>query len=157
MPDGRAILLTATGKDGRKTPVHHGRDESRSSRHLGYRQARRWVVSPDGKDIAVNDATGGLSLYRVDGRPSRAVEGLVLGDHLLAWTEDGRSLLVYRDGIPLRIERFELGDRAKGALENSRSSPTLPACITSALSWSPGTDGFGPTASTVRRLPSSGR
>jgi len=56
----------------------------------------------------VSDTAGGLRLYRVDGGPSRAVEGLVPGDHVLAWSQDGRSLLVCRDGIPLRIERLEL-------------------------------------------------
>jgi hypothetical protein len=49
-----------------------------------------------------------MRLYAVDGGPSRAVEGSVPGDHLLVWSQDGRSLLVYRDGIPLRVERLEL-------------------------------------------------
>jgi hypothetical protein len=72
-----------------------------------------FVVSPDGKEIALSDAAGGVKLYRVDGGPSRAVEGLVGGDHLLTWSEDGRSLLVTRDGIPMRIERFELATGRK--------------------------------------------
>jgi eukaryotic-like serine/threonine-protein kinase len=113
MPDGRAILLTATGKDGRKR-LYMTDETSRAPRAISDTgRPDDWVVSPDGKQIAVSDTAGGLRIYRVDGGPSQAVEGLVLGDHLLAWSDDGRSLLVYRDGIPLRIERFELATGRK--------------------------------------------
>ncbi len=113
MPDGRAILFSATGKDGQKR-LYIIDETSRAPRSISDTgRPDDWVVSPDGKEIALNDTAGGLRLYRVDGGPSRAVEGLVLGDHLLAWSEDGRSLLVTRGGVPLRIERFELATGRK--------------------------------------------
>ena len=108
MPDGRAILFTATEKDGRKR-LYIIDETSRAPRAISDTgRPDDWVVSPDGKDIALNDTAGGLRIYRVDGGTSRPVDGLVQGDHLLAWSEDGRSLLVTRGGIPLRVERFDL-------------------------------------------------
>jgi eukaryotic-like serine/threonine-protein kinase len=119
MPDGRAILLTASGKDGRKR-LYIIDETGKAPRAISDSgRPDEFVVSPDGREIALkefialNDTAGGLRLFRVDGGPSRAVEGLVLGDHLLAWSEDGRSLLVFRDGIPTRIERFELATGRK--------------------------------------------
>ena len=119
MPDGKSILFTATGKDGQKR-LYITDETSKAPRAISDSgRLDEFVVSPDGKEIALkefiplNDTAGGLRLYRVDGGPSRAVEGSVLGDHLLAWSEDGRSLLVYRDGLPVRIERFELATGRK--------------------------------------------
>ena len=119
MPDGKSILFTATGKDGQNR-LYITDETSKAPRAISDSgRPDEFVVSPDGKEIAVkefiplNDTAGGLRLYGVDGGPSRAVEGLVLGDHLLSWSEDGRSLLVFRDGIPVRIERFELATGRK--------------------------------------------
>jgi len=113
MPDGKSILFTANSKDGRKGL--YITDETSNAPHAIADSGRpdEFVVSPDGKEVALSDAAGGVKLYRVDGGPSRAVEGLVGGDHLLSWSEDGRFLLVTRDGIPLRIERFELATGRK--------------------------------------------
>jgi hypothetical protein len=107
-PDGEAILFTAKGKDGRKRlyVIDRTGENLRGLTDTG--TPDDWVVSPDGTEIALNDAAGGLRLYRLDGGPSRAVEGLAQGDHLLAWSNVGRFLFVSRDGIPLRIERFDL-------------------------------------------------
>ena len=119
MPDGKSIVFTATGTDGQKR-LYITDETSKAPRAISDPgRPDEFVVSPDGKEIALKesiilkDTASGLRLYRVDGGPSRAVEGLVLGDHLLAWSEDGRSLLVTRDGIPLRIERFELATGRK--------------------------------------------
>jgi Tol biopolymer transport system component len=113
VPDGKSILFTATGKDGQKS-LYITDGTSKAPRAISVTGTPDdWVVSPDGREIALNDAAGGLRLYPVDGGPSRAVEGLVLGDHLLAWSQDGRSLLVSRDGIPVRIERFDLATGRK--------------------------------------------
>jgi Tol biopolymer transport system component len=106
-PDGKSILFTATGKDGQKR-LYVTDDTNKAPRAItNTGTPEDWVVSPDGKEIAVNDAAGGLTLYLDDGGPSRAVVGLVPGDHLLAWNEDG-SLFVTPGGLPARIERFEL-------------------------------------------------
>jgi len=113
MPDGESILFTATGTDGRKG-LYITDETSKAPRVISDSgRPDEFVVSPDGKEIALSDAAGGVKLYRVDGGPSRAVEGLVGGDHLLTWSEDGRSLLVTRDGIPMRIEQFELATGRK--------------------------------------------
>jgi eukaryotic-like serine/threonine-protein kinase len=118
MPDGKSILFTATAKDGQKR-LYITDETSKAPRAISDSgRPDEFVVSPDGKEIALSDTAGGLRLYRVDGGPSRAVEGLVLGDHLLAWSKDGRSLLVTRDGIPVRIERFELSTGRKALWKN---------------------------------------
>jgi Tol biopolymer transport system component/tRNA A-37 threonylcarbamoyl transferase component Bud32 len=107
MPDGKSILFSAA-KDGRKR-LYIMDETSRAPRAISDTGSPdEFVVSPDGKEIALSDPAGGSRLYRVDGGPSRAVEGLVPGDHLLGWSQDGRSLLISRGGIPLRIERLEL-------------------------------------------------
>ena len=113
MPDGKSILFTATGKDGQKR-LYVTDETSQAPRAItDTGRPDDWVVSPDGKEIALKDTAGRLRIYRVDGGPSRAVEGLDRGDRLLTWSADGRSLLVTRGGIPLRIERFELATGRK--------------------------------------------
>jgi Tol biopolymer transport system component len=84
MPDGRSILFTATGTDGQKR-LYMTDETSKAPRAItDAGRPGEWVVSPDGKEIAVNDSAGGLRIYPLDGSPSRAVAGLDPGDSLLA-------------------------------------------------------------------------
>lgn len=113
-PDSKSILFTATGKDGQKR-LYVTNDTSQAPRALtATGRPDDWVVSPDGKEIALQDTAGSLGIYRLDGGPSRAVEGLDRGDRLLTWSADGRFLFVSRGGdLPVRIERFELATGRK--------------------------------------------
>jgi Tol biopolymer transport system component len=114
MPDGRSILFTATAKDGQKR-LYITDETSKAPRAItDTGQPSEWVVSPDGKEIALKDMAGGLRIYPLDGSPSRAVAGLDREDSLLAWGADRRFLFVARGGgIPGRIERFELATGRK--------------------------------------------
>jgi Tol biopolymer transport system component len=114
MPDGKSILFTATGKDGQKR-LYLTDETSMAPRAItNTGRPDDWVVSPDGKEIALNDTAGGARIYRLDGSPSRAIEGLDRGDRLLAWSADRRFLFLGRNGdVPARIERLELASGRK--------------------------------------------
>jgi Tol biopolymer transport system component len=109
MPDGKSILFTAAGKDGQER-LYITDETGKAPRAISDAgKPDDWVVSADGKEIALSDTAGGLRIYRLDGGPSRAVEGFHRGESLLAWSADGRFLFVCLGGdVPVRIERFEL-------------------------------------------------
>jgi hypothetical protein len=59
-----------------------------------------FVVSPDGRSVAVAVAGTGLMLYPVDSGAGRSVLGGARNDEPLRWSEDGRWLYVRRGGGP---------------------------------------------------------
>src|SRR5262249_4850032 len=68
----------------------------------------QFAVSPDGAFVAACDAET-LSLYPVAGGAPRKVPGAEKGERPIVWSADGRSLLVYRPGVPpARIHRLDL-------------------------------------------------
>ncbi|HVS03636.1 MAG TPA: protein kinase [Thermoanaerobaculia bacterium] len=87
-----------------------------------------FVPSPDGRQVAIGDPAGGVSVVAVDGGAARSLageSGLPLG-----WSADGRWLLVQAPGsLPARIHRREL---ASGRIEPW--GEILPADPTGAVS-----------------------
>jgi len=66
-------------------------------------------ISPDGRQIAVLDPEGRLWLYPAESGTPRLVPGFLLGDVLLCWSSDGRSLFLWRNfEAPLWIYRLDL-------------------------------------------------
>ncbi|MEO7794227.1 MAG: hypothetical protein ABIV06_05585, partial [Thermoanaerobaculia bacterium] len=72
----------------------------------GTRQGR---VSPDGGTVVARGTDDRYRQYLAAGGEPVLVPGLDVRDAVLAWTADGRSLLVYRPAeIPTRVDRLEL-------------------------------------------------
>ena len=70
-------------------------------------------VSPDGLSLIVLASNGEYLLFPTEGGESRPVKGARLGETVMRWAADGRSLLVYRNSeVPARIDRL---DPATGA------------------------------------------
>jgi eukaryotic-like serine/threonine-protein kinase len=67
------------------------------------------LVSPDGKEILVEEAAGKFFIYSLAGGPAREVPGLGPGDVVIRWSPDGRSVFVFGvSQVPARVERVEL-------------------------------------------------
>jgi Tol biopolymer transport system component len=65
-------------------------------------------LSPDGKEIVLQDADGKPARWPVDGGEPVAIPGLVAGDEPLAWTDDGAALFVGGGTVPIVITRLDL-------------------------------------------------
>jgi hypothetical protein len=66
------------------------------------------VISPDGKLLAGRDENGGISIYPVDGGQAHRVAGAAPEGDPVQWTADGKSLYLYYEGIPGRLEKLDL-------------------------------------------------
>jgi Tol biopolymer transport system component len=115
LSDGTTLLFGAAGSDGKDrlyvtdTSAAKPRVISGPIENLGWT-----VTSPDEKEVAVSDPVNGLQIFRLDGAPPRKVDGLDRDDGAFAWSADGRSLYVAKDGdVPLRVELFDLASGEK--------------------------------------------
>jgi hypothetical protein len=66
------------------------------------------VISPDGKLLAARDENGGISIYLVDGGQARRVAEAAPDDDPVQWAADGKSLYLYHEGIPGRLDKLDL-------------------------------------------------
>ena len=67
------------------------------------------LVSPDGTLAVVPDAAGVPAVYPVAGGPVRPIPGVRPGEFVVAWTDDGRSVLVQMSTrIPVVLDRIDL-------------------------------------------------
>ena len=110
-------------REGRaETPVHHRRDESGSSRHLGYRLARRLGRISRRKGDCPEGHGGRTEALPGRRRPIAGRRGIG-SERSPTGLERGWTIPV---GDPRRRpsaqRAIRVGDRAKGALENSRRS-----------------------------------
>jgi Tol biopolymer transport system component len=65
-------------------------------------------VSPDGKLVIAPDPDGRLALFPVDGSASRLVPAINPGQRFVQWSEDGKSIYVRGDGMPISISKVDL-------------------------------------------------
>ncbi|HXI03410.1 MAG TPA: hypothetical protein VNI57_09555, partial [Candidatus Saccharimonadales bacterium] len=71
--------------------------------------AASYAPSPDGRLVVVNGADGKLTLYPVDGGEPRTVPGTIEeGEMTVAWTGDGKGLLVREEGVPSKVYRVDV-------------------------------------------------
>ncbi len=109
LPDGKRILLCGwkTGDAGRcfVKPVDGGPAEPVTPEGM-YRDA---IVSHDGNRVAVRDNAGRGFVFGLDGREPVETKGLTSTDNWIRWSTDGRSILVFRNQMPLKVERVDLG------------------------------------------------
>jgi hypothetical protein len=114
--DGRSVAYC--GNAGGKASRCYVRDLADGSvRAVTPEGTRNGRVSPDGSAVVARGADGGFRLYTVNGSAPVPVPvpGLEVGERILGWRADGRSLLVSRQGeIPVRIDRLDVstGERS---------------------------------------------
>ena len=108
-PDGRRILIAA--RETGKPPRSYIQDVSGGPpRPFAEEGMRATLVSPDGREIAGSTLEGLHLIYRADGEGrARAIPGAEPGDFLVAWSEDGKSILVRgAEERPLTLYRIDL-------------------------------------------------
>jgi dipeptidyl aminopeptidase/acylaminoacyl peptidase/predicted Ser/Thr protein kinase len=76
--------------------------------------ASAFAVSPDGQFVAGIGPDEKGYLYPVAAGEPRSINGLDAGDLPMCWTQDGRSLYLYRTGeVPAKVFRLELATGKK--------------------------------------------
>jgi eukaryotic-like serine/threonine-protein kinase len=109
-PDGHHILdVGAIGSEGQRLWVQDnqgGAPRSISPEGAAFRY--RGCISPDGKSVAALGPGGKPTIYHVDGSNPSPIPGVLEGDEPVRWMIDGRSLLVGRSEIPMRIFTLDL-------------------------------------------------
>jgi hypothetical protein len=72
-------------------------------------RALAFFPSPDGLTVAGIGPDQQGYLYSISGEDARPIRGLEPGEQPINWTQDGRSLYVYRPGeVPAKIYRVDL-------------------------------------------------
>ncbi len=113
LPDGRRIVFSGAEPDRGSRLWVQGMDDAKPKAFSpeGYRM---FGASPDGKSVAVIGPDRRYYLYPIDGGEPLPIRGLVAGDVVGGWTEDGRSLFVRRRGeLPLRVLKLDLASGRK--------------------------------------------
>ncbi len=107
-PDGRRVL--ACGHEtGHGTRCYVQSIEGGAPRPVTPEGTSGGIVSPDGKQILVEENEKGLMLYPVEGGAGRPVSGSTPEDSVVQWRSDGKSVLVttFFD-VPARIAKLDL-------------------------------------------------
>ncbi|HTO88718.1 MAG TPA: protein kinase [Thermoanaerobaculia bacterium] len=107
-PDGRRVL--ACGHEaGHGTRCYVQNVEGGAPRPVTPEGTSGAIVSPDGRQILVEESEKGLMLYPAEGGAGRPVPGSSGEDSVIQWTADGKSLLVttFFD-VPAHVVRLDL-------------------------------------------------
>jgi hypothetical protein len=108
LPDGRRVLISGYEKGkGARLFVE---DVDGSVAAPVTPEGTSWLMppSPDGTLVPAL-GPGGVKLYPIDGGQPRPFPGIEIGDEILFWSADGRSVLVQRRRtLPVRIDRVDV-------------------------------------------------
>ena len=78
------------------------------------------AISPDGELVAAIGLDGPISIWPVEGGPSRPLPGSSPGDRPASWSGDGRSLWIFRRGeVPARIFSVDVATGRRSLLEDA--------------------------------------
>ena len=81
------------------------------------------LISPDGKTFAAVDRYGEYNLVPVEGGDSTPIDGLLPGDQLLQWSNDGRALYGRpQDDRELKVFRLDLASGRREIRKESKPS-----------------------------------
>lgn len=115
-PDGKRIIFTATGNDGRRVytqnidggkPVPFTSDE-------GVTMASLHSISPDGKYVVLTNSENRLTLYQTSGGASVPLKNLEKDFWMIRWADDGENIFVWkRDGLPAIVYKYNLASGTK--------------------------------------------
>jgi len=106
-PDGRRILVCGheTGHAVRCYEQDIGGGKPRPVTPEG---TTTGLVSPDGKEIVVNESGGSLRIFPVGGGESHPVPGTTADEGVVRWSADGKTLLVANfSSVPAVVERLD--------------------------------------------------
>lgn len=111
LPDGSALVTGAAEPNG---PLRcYWTDLNGKSRVITPPDVNPLTVTPDGKLLLAQDADNNYVYYPLAGGDSKPFPAkLEIDDRVVAFDPDGKSLLVYKRGVPARVFRV--------SLENSR-------------------------------------
>ncbi len=113
LPDGRRIVFSGAEPDRGSRLWVQGIEDARP-RAFSPEGYRLFAASPDGKSVAVSGPDRRYYFYPIDGGEPQPIPGLVAGDIIGGWTQDGRSLFVRRRGeLPLRVVKLDLASGRK--------------------------------------------
>jgi Tol biopolymer transport system component len=106
-PDGKNVLFC--GNEPGKASRCYAQDVSGGPpRPLTPEGTSKGTVSPDGLQVLYSKPAGTF-FQPIGGGTAQAVPGLTAEDQLIRWSEDGRSVDVFRPAnVPLRFERLDL-------------------------------------------------
>jgi eukaryotic-like serine/threonine-protein kinase len=109
-PDGRHILFAGSVADGDlRAYIHDIADQSQPPRPVTPEHTWGLSISPDGKTIAAIGRDNVVSVWPVEGGPGRTVAGAQPRDRPVAWSEDGKSIWVFRRGdVPAPVYQVNL-------------------------------------------------
>jgi eukaryotic-like serine/threonine-protein kinase len=114
-PDGRRITFNGA-KPGEQGRAYVMDLDGGGMRALTPQNVKAMAISPDGSWVAAErvagtspDAPPGVSLWPVAGGPPRGVAGSQDDDRAVGWTDDGKSLWVFRwTEVPADVYRLEI-------------------------------------------------
>ena len=110
LPDGRRLVVIGTepGKRLRVylTDVNGATPRAISPEGVSF-TAETLALSPDGSRIALRSPDGLVVVYAVNGGEPIAVPGLQASEMPIAWTADGRALVLLEGRPPRRIMRLD--------------------------------------------------
>jgi len=112
-PDGQRILITGGGADGELRAYVQNVDagDPQPITPVG-----TWglTVSPDGQTIAAIGRAKGISLWSIAGTRLQDVKGSAPEDRPVAWSDDARSLWLFRRGeVPAHVYRLDIATGQK--------------------------------------------
>jgi len=113
LPDGRSFVFAGAEPDRGSRVWVQGIDDPKPRPFTpeGYRMQ---AVSPDGKLVAAQGPDKRLYLYPIAGGEPTPIAGLVAGDMVAGFRQDGRSIFVRRRGeVPLRVMTLDLATGRK--------------------------------------------
>jgi Tol biopolymer transport system component len=110
LPDGRILFAANEAKRGVRLFVQSmDGGQPRAITPEGIATAfPGFAISPDGKLVAAIGSDRKGMLFRIDGGGSRPLSGIVDGEFPLRFSEDGRSLFVWKRELPARVYRVDL-------------------------------------------------
>jgi hypothetical protein len=112
LPDGKSIVVTARrGADpsrGFVFDVASGAAKPFGAPGVHWDGFGGPPISPDGKHVVLQDASGAHMRWPVEGGEPLPIPGLIAGDQPLAWTDDGAALFVGGSTVPIAITRLDL-------------------------------------------------